>query len=258
MPARRQLVPRAGAAGLIVLLLAGCTGSERQVGEPVTEDDAAVLAELLHRNHQDGGADFVVTVPFSEDAVLTVTGEIDFRRAVGQAQAVTVVDGEDRDTRTLFFDRDALWSGDLPGLPEALAAAGDPTASYLRRALPAEAGEAGLGEAELIDVVVRVLQNLSAENADDPGDFLDGSYRWGGDQAIDGEPTTVYRLRDGRTVAVDDSDETLVQYRTPLPGGDQELTVTLADHGTRRLALPGEEETAAAADHPEIADAFGV
>ncbi|MCZ2858829.1 hypothetical protein [Blastococcus sp. VKM Ac-2987] len=253
MPARCQLVPRAGAAGLAVLLLAGCTSDERLSGEPVTEDDAAVLAELLHRNHEEGGADFVVTVPFAEDAVLTLTGEIDFRRAIGQAQAVTVVDGEDRDTRTLFFDRDALWSGDLPGLPEALAADGDPTASYLRRPLPT-----GPAEAELIDVVVRVLQNLSADAADDPGAFLDGPYRWHGEQEVDGQAASVYRLRDGRTVAVADSDETLVQYRTPLPGGGPEVTVTLADHGTRRLALPGEDETAAAADHTEIAEAFGV
>ncbi|MGY1916853.1 hypothetical protein [Blastococcus sp. SYSU DS0973] len=253
MRARRQLVPRAGAAGLAALLLAGCTGAERQPGEPITEDDAAVLAELLHRNHEEGGADFVVTVPFSDDAVLTLTGEIDFRRAVGQAQAVTVVDGEDRDTRTLFFDRDALWSGDSPGLPEALAADGAPAASYLRRPLPTDSRAV-----ELIDVVVQVLQNLSAEAPDDPGAFLDGPYRWHGEQAIDGQPTTVYRLRDGRTVAVADSDETLVQFRTPLPDGSAELTVTLADHGTRRLALPAEDETAAAEDHPEIAEAYGV
>ncbi|MGY2083484.1 hypothetical protein [Blastococcus sp. SYSU DS0539] len=250
--ARRTFVPRAGAAGLTLLLLAGCTGDERRAGEPITEDDAAVLAELLHRNHEEGGADFVVTVPFADDAVLTLTGEIDFRSGVGQAQAVTVVDGEDRDTRTLFFDRDGLWSGDLPGLTEALAADGAPTASYLHRPLPAEPGEA-----ELIDVVVRVLQNLATDTADDPRSFLAGPYRWAGEQAVDGQPTTVYRLRDERTVAVADSDETLVQYRTPLPAGGRELTVTLTDHGTRRLALPAEDETAAAADHPEIAEAFG-
>jgi hypothetical protein len=251
MRARRQLVHRAGAAGLALLLLAGCTSDQRQAGEPVTEDDAAVLAELLHRNHEEGGADFVVTAPFADDAVLTLTGQIDFRRGVGQAQAVTVVGGEDRDTRTLFFDRDDLWAGDVPGLTEALAADGAPDATYLRRSLPA--GEA---DPPLLDVLVRVLQNLAAERADPPGAFLEGPYRWDGEQSIDGRPTTVYRLREERTVAVDDSDRTLVQYRTPL--GGVEVTVTLAEHGTRRLALPTAEETAVAADHPEIAAAFGV
>jgi hypothetical protein len=253
MPFRRPLLARAGAAGLAVLLLAGCTSDARQAGEPITEADAAVLAELLHLNHEGGGADFVVTVPFADDAVLTLTGEIDFRRAVGQAQAVTTVAGEERDTRTLFFDRDELWSGDVPGLPEALDAAGAPAASYLRRPLAAEAEEP-----PLIDVAVQVLQNLATSRADDPAAFRAGPYRWQGEQAIDGRPTTVYRLRDGRTVAVDDGDATLVQYRAALPDGGPELTVTLADHGDRRLALPTGEETAAAAEHPEIADAFGV
>ncbi|MGY1718183.1 MULTISPECIES: hypothetical protein [unclassified Blastococcus] len=253
MPARPRLVPRASAAGLALLILAGCTTEPRQAGEPVTEEDAAVLAELLHRNHEEGGADFVVTVPFSDDAVLTLTGQIDFQRAVGQVQAVTEVDSEDRDTRTLFFDRDHLWSGDVPGLTEALAADGAPAATYLRRPLSTEQAEP-----PLLDVVIRVLQNLSAERPDEPEDFLTGPYQWHGEQAIDGRPTTVYRLRDERTVAVDDSDRTLVQYRTPLADGSMEVTVTLAEHGTRRLALPTAGETAAAADHPEIAEAFGI
>ncbi|MGY1724898.1 hypothetical protein [Blastococcus sp. SYSU DS0533] len=251
MPARRPLAPRVGAAGLALLLLAGCTGDARQAGDPVTEEDAAVLAELLHRNHEEGGADFVVTVPFADDAVLTLTGQIDFRRGVGQAQAVTAVGGEHRDTRTLFFDRDDLWAGDVPGLTEALAADGAPEATYLRRTL-----SAGDDEPPLLDVVVQVLQNLAAERPDRPAAFLGGPYRWQGEQAIDGRPTTVYGLRGERTVAVDDSDRTLVQYRTPL--GGVEVTVTLAEHGTRRLALPTAEETAEAADHPEIAEAFGV
>lgn len=253
MPARRPFALRAGAAGLIVLLLAGCGSAERRAGDPITAEDAAVLAELLYRNRQEGGADFLVTVPFSEGAVLTLTGQIDFRRAVGQAQAVTTVDGEEVDTRTLFFDRDELWTGDLPGLAEALAGEGAPAASYLRRSLPA-----GTPETPLIDVVVQVLQNLTAGTADEPETFLTGPYRWEGEQPIDGRRTTVYRLRAGRTVAVDDVDATLVQYRGPIRDGGPELTVTLADHGDRTLALPTDEETAAAADHPGIADRFGI
>ncbi|CCG05828.1 hypothetical protein [Blastococcus saxobsidens] len=253
MPASRPLLRRVGAAGLAAVLLSGCGSEERRAGEPITAEDAAVLAELLHHNHEEGGADFVATVPFSEDALLTLTGEIDFRRGAGQAQAVTTVDEEEVDTRTLFFDRDGLWTGDLPGLTEALAGDGAPAASYLRRPLPA-----GTPESPLIDVVVQALQNLTAETADEPETFLAGPYRWQGDQAIDGRPTTVYRLREGRTVAVDDVDATLVQYRSPLRDGGPELTITLADHGDRRLALPTEEETAAAADHPGIAGTFGI
>lgn len=247
----RPLPARACATALVAVLLAGCGEDARRPGEPITEDEAVVLAELLHRNHEEGGADFVAVVPFADDALLTLTGEIDFRSGIGRAQAVTAVDGEERDARTLFFDRDELWSGDLPGLTEALAGAGT-EASYLRRPLPAGP------EPGLIDVVIQVLLNLAAPTADDPATFLSGPYQWAAEQPIDGRPTTVYRLREGRTVAVDAGDGTLVQYRAPLGDDGLELTVTLADHGSRRLALPGEEETVGAEQHPAIAEAYGI
>ncbi|WP_104524146.1 hypothetical protein [Blastococcus atacamensis] len=253
MPVRRPLAPRACAAALAALALAGCSTDERSPGEPVTEDEARILAELLHRNHEEGGADFVVTVPVGDDALLELTGEVDFRRGIGRAQAVTVVDDEEHDARTLFFDRDELWSGDVPGLPEALAADGAPDAAYLRRALPADPEDP-----ELLDVLVEMLLNLAQPEADDPALFLDGPYRWHAEEPIDGRPTVVYRLREGRTVAVDAGDRTLVQYRATLPDSGLDVTLTLADHGTRRVALPAEEETAATADHPRVAAAFGL
>ena len=36
------------------------------------------------------------------------------------------------------------------------------------------------------------------------------------------------------------------------------MTVTLSDHGSRTLEVPTDEETAEAADHPEIAAAFAL
>ena len=253
MPARRPLTARTCAAALAALLLAGCSAGERRPGEPITEDEAAVLAELLHRNHEEGGADFVVSVPFGDDAVLTLTGEIDFRRAEGRAEAVTLVDGEERDTRTLFFDRDELWFGDVPGLAEALEEAGAADAAYLRRPLVADPGDI-----ELLDVLIQVLLNLSARTADDPAVFLTGPYQWHAEESIDGRPTVVYRLRADRTVAVDSGDQTLVQFRGTLPQGDLELTVTLGQHGPRRVALPSAEVTADVADHRRLAATFGV
>lgn len=253
MLARRPPRVRASAVALSLLVLAGCSASERTAGDVVTEEEAGILADLLHRNHEEGGADFVVTVPFGDDALLTLTGEVDFQGAEGRAEAVTTVDGEERDVRTMFFDRDEVWFGDVPGLAEALAAAGQQEAAYLRRPLVA-----GPGDAELLDVLVQVLVNLSAPTADDPAAFVAGPYRWQASQAVDGRPTQLYRLREGRTVAVASGDGTLVQYRATLPQGDLDLTVTLGEHGPREVTLPSDEETVAASDHPDVAAAFGI
>ena len=252
MPARRR--PLLPALGLALTLLAGCSGAEeRAEGAPVTEEEAGLLAQLLADNHERGGADFVVTAPYDEGTVLTLTGEVDLTGGAGRAQAVTSYgDGRPDDTRTLFFTADELWFGEVPGLAGALGAAGLPEASYVRR--PVELGE----EAPLVDVLTQVVLNLSAEEPDDAGDFRGAGYTWEGDRSIDGELAQLYASEAGWSVAVDRSTDLLVQYRTPLPGEEFEVTVTLSDHGPREITLPAEGESVDGAAHPEAAATVGL
>jgi hypothetical protein len=252
----RRLMP---ALGVAVALVAGCSASgeaERAPGDPVTQADAEALAELLHRNFTHGGADFVVTAPYGDDVVLTLTGEVDFRHETGRAQAVTTFgDGRADDTRALFFTHEDLWVAETPGLTDALAAAGAAGATFLHR--PLTAGDEGVSP-PLVDVLLEVLLNLSSPTADDPRSFVGAGYTWEGQRSIDSRLTSLFGLADGRTVAVAATDDLLTQFVTPLAGGEIEATVTLSDHGFRRLPSPAPEATAEAADHQEIAAAFGM
>jgi hypothetical protein len=245
------------ALGLALTLLPACSAADdadRRPGDPVTATEAQTLARLLHRNLERGGADFVVTTPYSDAAMLTLTGEIDFRRSIGRAQAVTEFSDErPDDTRTLFFTAEDIWFGDVPGLAESLAGAGVPDATYLRR--PVSTGEES---PVLVDVLVEMLLNLSAPEDDDPHYFQGSGYTWQGQRSIDSKLTSLFALQHGRSVAVGASDDLLTQFVTPLPGATFEVTVTLSDHGPRRLAVPAEEETVDAGDHRELAKAFGV
>ncbi len=252
MPARRR--PLLPALGLTVALLAGCGGTdERAEGAPVTAEEAALLAQLLADTHDRGGADFVVTAPYGEDTVLTLTGEVDLAGGAGRAQAVTTYgDGRADDTRTLFFTADELWFGEVPGLAAALGAEGLPEASYVRR--PVALGE----QAPLVDVLTRVVLNLAAEEPDDAGDFRDAGYTWAGDRSVDGEPARLYASEAGWSVAVDRATDLLVQYRTPLPGQEFAVTVTLSDHGPREITLPPEGESVDGAAHPDVAATVGL
>ena len=88
----------------------------------------------------------MVTAPYSDAAMLTLTGEVDFRHSVGRAQAVTSFsDDRPDDTRTLFFTAEDIWFGDVPGLAESLAGAGVPDAAYLRRPVAHRRGAAAAG-----------------------------------------------------------------------------------------------------------------
>lgn len=247
------------ALGLAAALTAGCSAGDsgvRKIGDRITPAEAAALADLLHKDGEQGGADFVVTAPYSPDAVLTLTGEIDFRRSVGRAQAVTTFsNGRPDDTRTVFFSPQDLWVGDIRGLAEALTKDGVRTAAYLRRPLTAPDDRAGT---PLMDVIVRILVGLSSPTRDQAGDFTGGGYTWQGQRSIDSHLASLYRLREGRTVAVAASGDLLLQYVTPMSGGRFDVTVTLSEHGPRTIDLPTNSETAAVADHPAIAAALGV
>lgn len=250
----RVLLP---ALGLVAALATGCAngGAERQPGDPVTRTDAAALAELLHRDFVHAGADFVVTAPYGDDTVLTLTGEVDFRREIGRAQAVTTFgNGRTDDVRTLVFTDHDLWIGDVPGLPAALAAAGVPGGTFLHRALITGPG----ATPPLADAALQVLLNLSARTADDPRSFLGAGYTWQGQRSIDSRLTSLYGLKDGRTVAVGASDDLLTQFVTPLAGDEVDVTVTLSNHGARTLAVPEPGQAAETSEHPDLAAEFGV
>ncbi len=243
---------------LTAALTAGCSAeaATRAVGDGVTRAEARVLADLLHRNYEEGGADFVVTAPYRDGVVLTLTGEVDFRDGVGRARAVTTF-GNDRedDVRTVFFTAEELWTGDVPGLAEALADAGERTATYLRRELTTAGDDGG---PLLADVLVTLLLRLSAESADEPESFLGADYEWQGQRSIDSRLTSVFALRGGRAVAVSAADDLLVQFSTPMLDGAFDATITLSDHGARTVHLPADEETVEATDHPEIAEALAL
>jgi hypothetical protein len=239
--------------GLLTALLAGCTDqSVREPGAAVTDDEAGTLARLLQRNYQRGGADFVVTAPYGSDVVLTLTGEVDFRRSQGRAELVTTYgDRRPDDTASIWFSSDALWAGDVPELAEALAAAGAAEATYLRRPLDPD------GDAALVDVLVRVVLNLGRERADDPRGYVDGDWTWQGQRSIDGRLSAVFAEHGGPTVAVDAADDLLLQYASPLPEHSFEVTVTLADHGRTSVTLPPTAESADITEHPELGTALG-
>jgi hypothetical protein len=257
MPLRRP--PLLVLSLLVVLaLVAGCSSGEdeRASGDPVSDAEADVLSGLLYRDFQAGGADFVVTAPYAEGAVLTLTGEVDFPRSTGRAQGVTeYADGRPADTRTLFFTGSDIWYGDVPRLPEALAAAGLPEAAYVRRPIAATDGD---GTASLIDVLVQMVPRLSAPAEDDPRSFAENGYTWQGTRSVNGELASVFRTGGGATVTVGADSGLLLQYVTRLPDQQFDVTITLTDHGERAIELPADAETLDATAHPDVAAAVGV
>lgn len=258
MPSRRPsflLAP-----GLALALVAGCSGNSaapRTLGDHVTSDEAQVLADLLHQDLVRGGADFTETAPYAEGAVLTLTGTVDFVSGRGRATAVTTYsNGQPTDTRSLWFTDQTLWMGQVPDLDRTLATAGLPAAQYVKR--PLATNDTNQATPALIDVAAQLVLRLSAQKADDPRGFETGDYTWRGQRSINGRLAAEYRLAGGAQVAVAQSDKTLLQYVTPLPGQGFSVTTTLTAHGPRTVDLPPDDQTVDLSAHPEVATALGM
>jgi hypothetical protein len=249
--------------GVTLALLAGCSddggasgAATRPAGSTVSQQEAQVLARLLHEDRLAGGADFTETAPFAEGALITLTGTVDWTRPAGHARAVTTYrSGQPGETRDVYFTADRIWFGGVPGLADALTGAGLPQATYIARPLAVTRSD---GSPNLTDVLVQLVLNLSADKADDPRSFRAGGYTWRGQRAIDGRLAAVYGLAGGATVAVAASDQRLLQFVTPLPGQDFQVTITLPQHGRRTVQLPTGAQTVDAAQHQDVAAAVGV
>ena len=254
---RRLLLPT---LGLVVALVAGCGGDDepdaRAPGSTITTAEAKVLADVLYEDFRSGGADFTLTAPYAESATITLTGQVDFKRGVGSAHAVTdLTNGQADETRTLFFTGDQIWFGDVPGLADALTAAGLPAATYVKRPISTTTAT---GTASLIDVLVQLVPRLSARSADDPRSFRENGWTWTGSNSINGRLTSVFSNGRGTSIAVDADDQQLVQYATKLPDQAFTVTISLSDHGDREITLPADADTLDATAHPDVAAQVGV
>lgn len=238
------------------LLLTGCSENEdptanRAPGDAISEEEAQVLADVLNRNFIRGGADVRITAPYSPEATLTLTGEIDFTTGEGTLDSLTVFsDGQPDEVRTVFFTSDRILVGNLPGFAAAMGEAGRPDAVYLRTGLD--------GGGRLIDNIIGMLQRLAAPEPDDPDNLVAAGYTWQGGGRIDSTLISTFATGSGTArISIGAADHLLRQFVSPPPGGDFPVSINLTAHGTRSIDFPSEEQIADASAYPEVAAQFG-
>lgn len=237
----------------VALLLTGCSddnaNANRAPGDKITVEEARVLADVLHRNVEEGGADVTVTAQYAEQALLTMTGSVDFTTRTGTLDAVTTfTTGQPDDVRTIYFTADRITVGNVPGLTEALSEAGRDGVLYVRSDLDQLN--------RLVDNIVGMLVRLAAERADDPRNLIAAGYTWEGAGRIDSVLTSTFRSA-GASISVGVEDKLLHQFVAPPPNQTFPVRITLTDHGPRAIEFPPEEQIADASAYPEIAAQFG-
>lgn len=250
-----SVIRRAMVVLLCLLAVAGLSAcveesTERQIGDPITEGEAETLAGLLNANFTAGGAAFRVVAPYAENSTFTYTGTMDFTTSTGTGIAVTDYNGEQpAESRSLYFTTDEATFGDVPGLTDAMAAAGVPGVSFMRRQI--------LPGQDLIDTALALLPRLAATEPDSAAAYLERDYTFQGQTTIDGQLAALFSFGQAQ-VAVGVNEKLMLQYVTTLPNSAVQVTITLSDHGPQTVVAPPVEQTVSATDYPDIALAVGV
>ncbi len=228
--------------GIVIALLAACgpDGPDRAATgpRPVTAEEAGVLADVLHRNLDAGGAQF--------DAVATVGGApvrlqgiVSWTDHAGSA-ALSVGSLPPYEVR---WTADAVFRA-LPGLSERMAALGRPGVGWVVR--PADP------QGTRLDVVIGLVVGLAATTHDNPVSLQQqAEVQWlrsetAGEGAID-----VYRK--GRLeLSIGRADSMLRRVVAQLAFTDGHLRIDLTAFGPQPFALPPQVEIVDGREIPAV------
>jgi hypothetical protein len=236
------------AVAVVALAAAGCSsgGTDRSDRAPaardITQSEASVLADLLVRNHDAGGAHLVATVPFGV-ATFRLTGDVDWANHVGRVTVHTDVRG-----RAATPDRDVVWNPDVvfeevPGLEQRLAARGRPGVEWVARQLDPRASN--------LHLVLQLIDTTSSTQRDNPVLLMSNGVRWLRRDHVGATSVDVYRNQ-RTTYWVGRKDHRLHRLEAALGATRSTATVTFSDLGPRTIATPDDPSIVALADVADL------
>jgi hypothetical protein len=231
---------------VFALVAAGCSSSDGPDHAPaardITQAEASVLADLLVRNHDAGGAHLVATVPFGV-ATFRLTGDVDWANHVGRVTVHTEVRG-----KAAGPDRDVVWNPDVvfeevPGLEERLAARGRPGVEWVARQLDPRASK--------LHLVLQLIDTTSSTQRDNPVLLMSNGVRWLRRDRVGATRVDVYRNQ-RTTYWVGRTDHRLHRLEAALGATRSTATVTFSDLGPRTIDTPDDPSIVALADVADL------
>jgi hypothetical protein len=252
----------------VLLTVSGCGSSKPKdasstpsvpAGKPLTLAQAEVLAGVLTKNYDAGGAVFSVTVPYSPQTTYSLSGSIDYTKdtggpqgtkgtkGVGQATLrITSNSGKDTADSALLWTKNEVIE-ELPGLTEAVAAKGRPGVKFISRPLTTSSPQ---------DVVLNLLLGTASEQRENPALIQQGTEQ--GDSAflrtdtLRNTPVDVYRFGKRTTYWVGHDDGILMRLEATLAIAPGVTVIDFLEHKAVSIPGPTTAEVILASDIPDI------
>jgi hypothetical protein len=235
-PGRR--VQRLVLAALLAVLSSGCTGVDVDGGggggggavTPLTPQQAMLLAEVLHRNHEAGGARFALTAfDDATGATITLEGAIDWTQLQGRASVRGYRDASGAVTEVAWVS-DAV-AEQRPDLLALLLEQGEPPGTFVLRSPDPQRG--GL---DRLLAIVTALATRQPDNAQlvlqNPGAGLLRT------DTLRGVDVEVLRYSERSVSWIDPRTGQLLRFEATDARGGNPVIVDILEVGPQQVELP--------------------
>ena len=237
---------------LVVLSVLSCGSSKPNdassgpVGKPLTLAQAEVLASVLTKNFDEGGAVFTVTVPASAQTAYSLNGSIDYTKGTAQSTLRVTSEGKDpADSELVWTKQEVLEQ--IPGLTEAVAAKGRPGVNFVSRPLTTSSPQ---------DVVLNLLLGTASQQRENPALIQQGTAQ--GDTAflrtdtLRNTPVDVYRFGKKTTYWVGHDDGILMRFEATLAIAPGVTVIDFLEHKPVSIPGPKTSEVVFASEIPDV------
>jgi hypothetical protein len=231
---RRYLTPLAA----LVLVVGGTSACESKKAtestttvaskeKGLTPDQAAVLSNVLKKNHDAVGSKFVAQVPYGPAATFTLTGQVDFTKGIGGATLRSEVVGQPPADSLVFWQPEEV-AEELEGLTAGMAANGRDGVKYLVRQLTKNSAQ---------DIVLQFISGLGVAQAENPQLIQQGDTAYLGRDTLNGNEVDTFRF--GKTIYfVRVSDGMLDRVEANLAVSQGIVTIDFLSHEAVKIVSP--------------------
>lgn len=251
--------PRWGIAvlGCVAVIAAGCSSSggdgasdttdAPDAARTITDEEASVLADILVKNQEAGGAKVRVAVPYGA-ATFTLDGEVDWANDVGSVLFHADVEGaEAPEDRRVAFNADVVLE-EVPGLADRLGQQGATPVNWVAR--PLQSTDSPL------DVVLTLIIAASSTARENPVLLVQDDTQWLGTDTLSTEEgeIDVDVFSSGKVRYFVDDEGRLVRQEADLTVTSSTVTLDFWDRGPRTVGVPADDDVVAIEDVQDLYD----
>ena len=228
--------------GCMITSLVSCGSSSKQLTRPLTQQEAANLAQSINLNYVEGGAKFTIsTVIAPGQGALQVSGAIDWKNHIGNARVSADVSSSTLTgiawLRNIVAERRPSFDNQLLkfGAAQPVAIVRKPNMN--RR----------------IDQVISIIMGLAAEQPENSQLILQkpGSV-FLRDGALRGVEVQVLRYGERNVYWIAKDTGRLIRFEGSNELGNQPIVIDLSEHGPQDVSFPAKEFWIAAEADDEV------